>query len=79
MTISPILEYTILNMEAEKRKLIKFSNYSLCITLPKWIVRKLNWQAGEDINVFVDEKAQRIIVSKKSKPGTQENSADLRW
>ena len=67
-------------MEAEKRKLIKFSNYSLCITLPKWLLRNLEWNKGDEVNVEVDELNGKLIIS-KSQPAsniTKDNDS-LRW
>jgi bifunctional DNA-binding transcriptional regulator/antitoxin component of YhaV-PrlF toxin-antitoxin module len=55
-------------MEGEKRKLIKFSNYSLCITLPKWVIKKLKWEKGEEVNLFVDDEKGEILISKDKKP-----------
>jgi antitoxin component of MazEF toxin-antitoxin module len=66
-------------MEVEKRKLIKFSNYSLCITLPKWVLRKLLWEKGEEVNVQVDEKNGKLIISKTNHREKEDSSSDLRW
>lgn len=76
-------------METEKRKLIKFSNYSLCVTLPKWVIRDLKWKKGDLVNMDVDAKNGKIIVSsdKKSVPPkitskkvtNKKNSNNLRW
>ena len=78
-------------MEGEKRKLIKFSNYSLCITLPKWIIKKLKWEKGEEVNLFVDEKKAEILICKgkkatppvpstaKSKPAASSDNSTMRW
>ncbi len=51
-------------MKNEKRKLIKFSNYSLCVTLPKWIIKELKWEKGDLVDMKVDEKAGTILISK---------------
>lgn len=71
--------------------MIKFSNYSLCITLPKWVVRKLKWEKGEEVNLFVDEKKAEILISKgkkslssvvsttKSKPAISNDNPTTRW
>jgi len=50
-----------------KRKLIKFSNYSFCITLPKKAVEKLGWSKGEEVDVDFEPKTRRIIVTKEKK------------
>ena len=54
-------------MEGEKRKLIKFSNYSLCVTLPKWVIKELDWKKGDVIDMEVDKKNWKIIISKGKK------------
>lgn len=49
----------------EKRKLIKFSNYSLCITLPKSVTTKLKWKKGDTIMTKINEKQGEIILTKE--------------
>ena len=66
-------------MEVEKRKLIKFSNYSLCITLPKWITRKMNWDKGDEVDVEIDEINSRLIISQRSKSNDGTQNTGLRW
>jgi len=39
--------------KTEDRKLIKFSNYSLCVTLPKWIIKDLGWEKGDVVKMTV--------------------------
>ena len=51
-------------MKKTKRKLIKFSNYSFCITLPKSAIDHLGWKKGDTVNVTFDEKAKKITVTK---------------
>lgn len=51
-----------------KRKLIKFSNYSFCITLPKKAIEQLGWHKGEEVEVEFDSKLRRILVMKDKKP-----------
>lgn len=51
-------------MKKERRKLIKFSNYSLCVTLPKWVIKDLGWEKGESVEMSVDAKKGTILVSK---------------
>ena len=51
--------------EGEVRKLIKFSNYSLCITLPKWVIKKLNWEKGDEIFLSVNEELGEILIKKQ--------------
>ena len=62
-------------MKMEKRKLIKFSNYSLCVTLPKWVNKELKWQKGEVVNLQVDENKGEIVI-KKGSSTTKEKLAD---
>lgn len=60
--------------KAENRKLIKFSNYSLCVTLPKWVIKELNWNKGDVVRLIVDEKKAEILIKKRSaseKPKTE--------
>lgn len=66
-------------MEVEKRKLIKFSNYSLCITLPKWIVKKLEWDKGDEVDVEIDEKNGKLIISQKIIAKDETQNSKLRW
>ena len=65
----------------EERKLIKFSNYSLCITLPKWLVTKLEWNKGDEICVEVDEENAKLVISKSPEQTTTPKNLDstLRW
>jgi bifunctional DNA-binding transcriptional regulator/antitoxin component of YhaV-PrlF toxin-antitoxin module len=51
-------------MESENRKLIKFSNYSLCVTLPKSVIRNLGWEKGNVVKMIVDEKKGEILIKK---------------
>ncbi len=73
------MEYTITNMEVEKRKLIKFSNYSLCITLPKWVIKKMDWDKGDEVDVEIDEDNGRLIISQKNKMHPEIPPSELRW
>ena len=84
MTIYNQLIYTI-SMEEEKRKLIKFSNYSLCVTLPKPVVTRLNWKKGDLVNLEID--SGKIIITGDKKKNTNQTpiskskskSEKLRW
>lgn len=51
----------------DRRRLIKFSNYSMCITLPKWVLDELKWQKGDLITLESDVSKGRITLSKDSK------------
>ncbi|MFA7244360.1 MAG: AbrB/MazE/SpoVT family DNA-binding domain-containing protein [Patescibacteria group bacterium] len=71
-------------MQTEKRKLIKFSNYSLCVTLPKWVIRELKWNKGDLVNMEVDSDGGTIHISKGKKRAIKtnteaKNKAGLRW
>lgn len=44
------------------RKLIKFGNYSLCVTLPKSLVRDLKLKKGDLISLEVESNKKKIII-----------------
>lgn len=46
----------------DKRRLIKFSNYSMCITLPKWVIDQLEWQKGDELTLVTDVKHGKITL-----------------
>ncbi|TSC93702.1 MAG: hypothetical protein CEN91_139 [Candidatus Berkelbacteria bacterium Licking1014_85] len=77
-------------MKKTKRKLIKFSNYSFCITLPKSAVDTMGWKKGDIVNVLFDDKTKKITVSKtkeatvatkskSSSKGDLKDVPELRW
>jgi antitoxin component of MazEF toxin-antitoxin module len=43
-----------------KRSLIKFSNYSLCVTLPKTMLNKLELDKGDEVTISM--KRGKIIL-----------------
>lgn len=43
-----------------KRNLIKFSNYSLCVTLPKAMLNKLGLDKGDEIKITL--KRGKLIL-----------------
>jgi antitoxin component of MazEF toxin-antitoxin module len=55
-----------------KRSLIKFSNYSLCVTLPKAMLTKMNLDKGDEVMItlkrgkLVIEPAQGTTSNTKS-------------
>lgn len=49
----------------EKRRLIKFSNYSMCITLPKWVIDQLEWKKGDELTLTTDVKQGKITLYKR--------------
>lgn len=66
-------------MKSEERKLIKFSNYSLCVTLPKQITKDLNWDKGDVVKMLVDSKKGEIVIKKVSTKNLSETkNAELK-
>jgi len=61
-----------------KRRLIKFSNYSFCITLPKKAVEQLGWGKGEVVDVNFDPKTRRITVGKKKVSAKSTEPSDIK-
>ena len=67
------------------RQLIKFSNYSLCITLPKEFIDSLCWQQGDRIYFRLENNKTNLILTREKivkidpKPAITENTtlADL--
>lgn len=66
--------------KTEKRRLIKFSNYSMCITLPKWVVDQLEWKKGDELTLTTDIKHGKITLYKDAsspqateKPSTKDD------
>lgn len=51
----------------EKRRLIKFSNYSMCVTLPKWVIDQLAWQKGDVLTLTTDVKHGKITLFREEK------------
>lgn len=49
----------------DKRRLIKFSNYSMCITLPKWVIDQLEWKKGDQLTLVTDVKQGKITLYKE--------------
>ena len=77
-------------MEGDKRKLIKFSNYSLCLTLPKWLTRDLGWEKGDVVDLEIDSENAKVIISKgkikteakkssKKEVGVNKKNTRYRW
>ncbi len=50
----------------EKRRLIKFSNYSMCVTLPKWVIDQLEWKKGDELVLHTDIKTGKITLHKNA-------------
>ena len=55
-----------------KRSLIKFSNYSLCVTLPKTMLNKLELDKGDEVTITM--KRGKIILEPTHE--SDENSED---
>ena len=56
-----------------KRSLIKFSNYSLCVTLPKTMLNKLGLDKGDEVNITM--RRGKIIIEAANLEGqTSANS-----
>ncbi len=47
------------------RQLIRFSNYSLCITLPKDHIDNLGWQQGDRIEFLLDQNNQGLLLTRQ--------------
>ncbi len=48
-----------------KRSLIKFSNYSLCVTLPKTMLNKMSLDKGDEVNITL--RRGKIIIEPMGK------------
>lgn len=44
------------------RKLIKFSNYSYCVTLPKDFVSRLGWKKGDLLQIKTSASKNKIFL-----------------
>ena len=53
-----------------KRNLIKFSNYSLCVTLPKAMLNKMGLDKGDEMKITM--KRGKLILE----PVTEANKSD---
>ncbi len=60
-----------------KRKLIKFSNYSLCVTLPKKLLTELGLERSDTVEIEYDAKKRSLILrpltESVSKPNLKPN------
>lgn len=60
-----------------KRTLIKFSNYSLCVTLPKAMLKKLELDKGSEVNITL--KRGKLIIEPAEtdgKPASTDQDSD---
>lgn len=53
------------------RQLIKFSNYSLCITLPKEYIDNLGWQQGDRVSFKLTNNKNDLILSREDSPKSE--------
>lgn len=72
------------------RKLIKFSNYSLCLTIPKSAVKTFGVGKGDIVEVEFDSKRRQIVIDlpknsksapvvKKQDKENSKSDKSLRW
>lgn len=64
------------------RKLIQFSNYSLCLTLPKVLIRELGLKKGDllTLETSKDNHVVKIILpEKRSRVAEKSAKASSRW
>lgn len=59
----------------EKRRLIKFSNYSMCVTLPKWVIDQLVWRKGDVLTLVTDVKHGKITLFREDKDQQTKNAS----
>lgn len=57
-----------------KRSLIKFSNYSLCVTLPKTMLNKLGLDKGDDVTITM--RRGKIIIEPTTPGEGSTNTTD---
>ncbi len=55
-----------------KRSLIKFSNYSLCVTLPKAMLNKLHLDKGDEVTISM--KRGKIILEPSGSASSSKES-----
>lgn len=52
--------------KSHTRKIVKLGGLSYGITFPIDVAREWNWKEGQEVTLKIDEKKQRIIVSRES-------------
>lgn len=57
-----------------KRSLIKFSNYSLCVTLPKTMLNKLGLDKGDEVSITM--RRGKIIIEGVGNTGSNNDDTD---
>ena len=60
-----------------RRSLIKFSNYSLCVTLPKTMLNKLELDKGDE--VIISMKRGKIILEPSAGEKSSANGQGDSW
>lgn len=60
-----------------KRSLIKFSNYSLCVTLPKTMLNKLSLDKGDEVSITM--RRGKIIIEGTGKKAARGSKQDESW
>lgn len=68
--------------ESLQRRIIHFSRYSYCVTLPKTIMNKFGWQAGQPLVTAIDEVKKTITLGSPIKPPKNKQVRDkkkTRW
>lgn len=68
--------------ESLRRRIIHFSRYSYCVTLPKTIMNRFGWQAGQSLTAVIDEIKKTITLGSsaeqpKNKPA--KGKKKTRW
>lgn len=66
-------------MKIESRKLIKFGNYSLCITLPKNIIDRFGLKKGDQVSLSFDANRLTINLKQKNKTTIKSGASKTRW
>lgn len=61
-----------------KRTLIKFSNYSLCVTLPKAMLKKLELDKGDEVAITL-KRGKLIIEPAKNSGEASADQEDDNW
>lgn len=52
------------NGQSTRRKILKFSHYSMAIVLPKAATSLFGWQPGDELMLTVDEATHQVVLSK---------------
>lgn len=60
-----------------RRRLISFSNYSICLTLPKKALEKLGWRRGDLISVDVDFGKGQMVLRRGGGRGVESSKPEL--